>query len=169
MPTLLGERLNRLIKENAYAKGKCMTLEAEITHLQQALKAKRKTLQAAKVAVARTEALIPRLSAIDPVLIRSIRSMPRTMQGKHGEFRKELVRLLQEAAGPVRTSDLVKVMAVTFQMPVSTSPERQRANSLVRRPLLTMLHKGAVRRLPSPDAQGYGVWEWIAGESASEP
>jgi hypothetical protein len=161
MGNILGVRVSRLVKENAYSKGKVANLEREIAAQKAALEALHKQLRAAQESVLRTEKLIAQVSAIDVETIRPIQSTPRVIQGKHGEFRREIVRLLKEAKGPVRTSELMRVLTVEFQIPRSTVEERVKAREKIRGPLHIMQKKGVIRRLPSPDAQGYGVWEWI--------
>jgi hypothetical protein len=165
MRNILGARLSRLVKENAYSKGKVVSLGVEIASHQSELKTMRKSFKTAQESVLRTERLIAQLSGIDVAQIRPIQSMPRVMQGKHGEFRREIVRLLKEANGPVRTSELMRVLIEEFQLPISTVEERTRAREKLRGPLLIMQKRGAIRRLPSPDAQGYGVWEWVGNDS----
>jgi hypothetical protein len=124
MGNILGARLSRLVKENAYSKGKVASLGVEIASNQLEIKAMRKSLKTAQESVLRTERLIAHLSGIDVAQIRPIQSMPRVMQGKHGEFRREIVRLLKEANGPVRTSELMRVLIAEFQLPISTVEER---------------------------------------------
>jgi hypothetical protein len=158
---MLGVRVSRLVKENAYSKGKVASLEREIAAQQSLLETMHNQLRAAQESVLRTEKLIAQVSSIDVATIRSIQSTPRVIEGKHGDFRREIVRLLKEAKGPVRTSELMRILKVEFQIPFSTTAERQRAREKIRGPLHIMQKKGVIKRLPSPDAQGYGVWEWI--------
>lgn len=83
------------------------------------------------------------------------------MTGAHGEFRKELIRLLKEADGPVYTDTLVVFLATEFKLPMTSQDDRTRARSLVRRPLQIFARNGAVKRLPSQADKLCGLWQWM--------
>lgn len=110
--------------------------------------------------LAKLDQKITTASTIDTSQIRPIRSTPRPLNSKHGAFRRELVRVLKKAGGPVQIGDLVRHMADVFDLPMDTQDERVRARDSVRRPLNLFRLKGAVIRLPSrPDSQE-GMWCW---------
>jgi hypothetical protein len=148
MGNMLGVRVSRLVKENACSNGKVASLEREIATQQTELEALHRQLRTAQESVVRTKKLIAQVSSIDVATIRSIQSTPRVIEGKHGDFRREIVRLLKEAKGPVRTSGLMRILKVEFQIPFSNIEERQRAREKIRGPLRVMKKKGVIRRLP---------------------
>lgn len=160
MANRLGTNLSRLIRERAYLSGTLPALEVRVSTLRADLKAANAALLAASSRMAELDAAIGALSAIDPVDIRPIRSTPRVMRGVHGEFRRELLRVLKEADGAVGMRDLVRHMATTFCLPMGTPADRERAGYLVRRPLNVFRSKGAVRRLPEHPDTGEACWIW---------
>ncbi|MEQ1706557.1 MAG: hypothetical protein ABL867_11395 [Rickettsiales bacterium] len=160
MANHVGTRLSRLIKERAYAAGRCTQINSKLLELKKGVAQCSKDLKLAKAKVAELDRMIASASAIDPADIKPIRFTPRQPDSKHGAFRRELIRILTEAGGPVKVSDLIAHMAATFNLPMSTGAERERASGLVRRPLNVFKTKGAVMRMPSHPETLESVWCW---------
>lgn len=160
MANYVGVRLSRLIKERAYTAGRCTQLNSKLTGLKKEAAQCSKDLKRAEAKVVELDRMIATASAIDPADIKPIRSTPRLIDSKYGAYRRELIRVLKEAGGPVKVSDLIAHMATTFNLPMNTSKERTHARDSVRRPLNIFKEHGAVIRMPShPDTQE-GVWCW---------
>ena len=124
MANYVGIRLSRLIKERAYTAGRCTQLNSKLSELKKEAAQCSKDLKRSEARVVELDRMIATASTIDPADIKSIRSTPRQSDGKHGSFRKELIRVLKEAGGPVKVSDLITHMVATFNLPMSTSSER---------------------------------------------
>lgn len=152
--------MSRLVRERAYLSGSLPAIETEVADLRAKLKAARATLKAATDRIQVIDTSIGQLSVIQPSDIRSIRRTPRREGSKHGEFRRELIRVLKEASGPVWTGDLVRHMADAFDLPMDTVEDRDRASYLVRRPLYVFKNKGAVERIPTGTPSSEGLWRW---------
>lgn len=160
MANHVGTKLSRLIKERAYTAGHCALLRSSRDKLQEALSRLDQEIQQIEAKIAELDDKITAISAIDTAHIKAIRSTPRHLEGKYGEFRCELVRILKEAGGPVNSGALLQHMVAAFNLPMSTPQERNRSRELVRRPLNVFKTKGAVIRLPStPDSlEGVRCW-----------
>jgi hypothetical protein len=161
MGNLLGTKLSRLIRERAYVSGALPGLQERVSDLRADLKAANAAFKASSVRLAELDAAIGALSVIDPVGIRPIQGIQRVMSGKHGEFRRELIRVLKEAEGAIGMRTLVRHMAAEFSLPMETRRDMRRAGYLVRRPLNIFRVKGAVRRLPDHPDTGEAYWMWI--------
>ena len=135
-------------------------LRAEEGKLSAKLKQSRASIRTAVARMLAVDTAIAQLSAIQPKDIRSIRQTPRMEGRKHGDFRRELVRVLKEADGPVWGKELIRHMAYTFNLPMDTFEQRTRASYLVRRPLNVFKEKGAVERLPTGGNNTEGLWRW---------
>lgn len=162
MANYLGPKLSRLVRRRAYLAGEIVGREKRVAELRSRLTAEEKAVQDAKDHLQALDVEIERESALDVADIRPIRATPRTMDGKHGQFVRELIRLLKEANGPVDMENLVEPMALRFSIPFSTGEERKRAGYLVRRRLNKLREYGAVHRLPTVPGRRTGVWRWIA-------
>ena len=156
----VGTKLSRLIRERAYLSGSLPSLQIEVDELRGRLKVARKALRDATKRRQSIDAAIQELSAIEPSQIRSIRRTPRREGNRHGEFRRELVRVLKNARSPAWSSDLVRHMAKAFGLPMETPEQRERARHLVLRPLYAFKKKGAVERLPTGAINSEGLWRW---------
>lgn len=160
MANHVGTKLSRLIKERAYTAGHCVLLRSNLVKLQEELFQLDQEIQQAETRIAELDGKITAISAIDTSHIKPIRSTPRRQEGRYGEFRRKMVRILKEAGGPVKSGDILKHMVAVFNMPMSTPQERNRSRELVRRPLQFFKAKGAVIRLPSTPDSLEGVWCW---------
>lgn len=160
MANYVGIRLSRLIKERAYTAGRCTQLNSKLSELKKEAAQCSKDLKRSKAKVVELDRMIATASTIDPADIKPIRSTPRQPDNKHGAYRRELIRILKEAGGPVKASDLVTHMVATFNLPMSTKEERTRARDSVRRPLNVFKTHGAVIRMPSHPETLEGVWCW---------
>jgi hypothetical protein len=160
MTNHVGIFLSRLIKERAYTAGHCVLLRSRLDKLKKEVSQCAKEIKRANAKITDLDKKITAASAIDTSKIRPIRSTPRILDSKHGAFRRELIRILQEADGPVLIKDILNHMATVFDLPMSTNAERRRSLELVRRPLNIFKTKGAVLRLPSHPGSPEGVWCW---------
>lgn len=156
-----GTKLSRLIRERAYVSGAIEPLQQEITDIESAL-ASAKAKHAEHLArLQHLDEQIIQLSTINPQEdIRPIRKLARVTQGEYGSFRRELVRLLKEADGPVSVGYLVDRMANMFHLPLETAADRKHSMDLVRKPLNIFRRRGAVERLPTRPGERQGVWRW---------
>jgi hypothetical protein len=161
MGNVLGTKLSRLIRERAYLSGALPGLQDRVSDLRADLKAANAAFKAGSARLAELDAAIGSLSVIDPAVIRPIQGIQRVMSGKHGEFRRELIRVLKEAEGAVGMRTLVRHMSAAFSLPMETSRDMRRAGDLVRRPLNIFRAKGAVKRLPDHIDTGEAYWMWI--------
>lgn len=161
MGNRLGAKLSRLIRERAYLSGTLPGLQERVNILRADLKAANAALKVGSARLEELDAAIGVLSAIDPAGIRPIHSTPRVMSGEHGEFRRELIRVLKDAEGVVGMRALLRHMAATFSLPLETPTDRTRAGYLVRRPLNHFRMMGAVKRLPNHPDTGEACWMWI--------
>lgn len=162
MANYLGTKLSRLVRRRAYLGGDIIRLDARVVELRNSLAAAEKAAQDAKEELQALDGEIETLSEIDVTDIRAIRATPRTTEGRHGQFVRELVRVLREADSPVDTEDLVAHMASTFSVPISTREQRKCAEDMVRRRLNELREDSAVIRLPSAPGKRTGIWRWIA-------
>lgn len=160
MANYVGIRLSRLIKERAYTAGRCTQLNSKLSELKKEVAQCYKDLKRSKARVVELDRMIATASSIDPSDIKPIRSTPRQPDRKHGAFRRELIRILKEAGGPVKSGDLITHMVAAFNLPMGTREERTRAYDSVRRPLNVFKTKGAVIRMPSHPETLEGVWCW---------
>jgi hypothetical protein len=160
MANHIGTRLSRLIKERAYTAGHCVLLRSRLDKLKKEASLCAKEIKLASAMIAKLDQKITSASAIDTSQIRSIRPTPRSPNSQHGAFRRELVRVLKKAGGPVQIGELVKHMAEVFDLPMDTQDERVSARDAVRRPLNLFRLKGAVIRLPSRPGSQEGMWCW---------
>lgn len=162
MANYLGSRLSRLVRRRAYLAGDITKLEEQIADLQCELAAAEQAVANAWAELATLDSEIEAEPGLEVNDIRAIRAIPRATGGKHGEFVRELVRLLRDADGPVDMEDLVAQMASRFSVPISTGVERKRFGGLVRRATNKLRKKSAVVRLPAEPGKTTGVWRWIA-------
>ena len=152
--------MNRLIRERAYLSGSLAEVEDKTSALKAQLSALRRDKRKILVRLGEIDEVIEALSRIQVGQIRPIRAMPRQYVKKHGDFRKELIRVLQDVNGPIPMSHLVQYMAEAFDLPRNNPAERERATELVRRPLNIFRQKGAVIRLPTLKGTTEGIWQW---------
>lgn len=160
MANHIGTRLSRLIRERAYTAGALPEIDKQVKTIKAELSAARKKAKAARARLEYLDQEITRLSAIEPVDIRAIRATPRIMKGKHGDFGRELIRILKEEGGVLEMRQMVKHMAATFGFPMNTADERERVGYLVRRRLNVFREKGAVERVPTEASNAPGLWRW---------
>lgn len=160
MANHVGTKLSRLIKQRAYTAGHRDLLCANRVKLQDELARLNQEIQRDEAMIADLDGKITAISAINTSYIKPIRSTPRRQEGRHGEFRRELVRILKEAGGPVNSGAILQHMVKAFNLPMSSAKERNRARELVRRPLNVFKGKGAVIRLPSTPDSLEGVCCW---------
>lgn len=175
MANYIGAKLSRLIKQRAYDSGEVerlseieVKLTAVISKARAGLRAAKNNSQALQERIRRTDEEIQLLSVMNPVEIRKIRAMPRKMNGKHGDFRRELIKVLKNAGGALNIGEMVAYMAKRFDIPMVTTQDRVRARYLVRRQLNIFKKRGAVERLPSLPENNHGVWRWIVGQAESD-
>lgn len=142
--------------------GDILRFERHAIQLRSDLEAAERVVRDAKEELRGLDGEIDALSTIDVQDIRPIRATPRTTGSGHGEFVRELIRVLRAADGPVDMADLVREMASKFGVPFSTPEERRRAAYMVRRRLNELREKSAVVRLPTETGRRTGVWRWIA-------
>jgi hypothetical protein len=160
MANHVGPKVSRLIKERAYTAGHCALLRSRRVRLQEELSRLDQELLQVETRIVELDGKITAASAIDTSHIKPIRSTPRRQEARHGAFRRELVRILKEAGGPVSSGALLQHMVAVFNLPMSTTKERNRSRELVRRPLNVFKAKGAVVRLPSTPDTLEGIWCW---------
>lgn len=157
----VGARLSRLIRERAYTAGALQEMDKQVEMIEAELSAAREKANDARARIEHLDQEITKLSAIEPENIRPIRAMPRIMKGAHGDFGRELIRILKEEnGGTLEMLQMVRHMAAVFDLPMSTPEERERAGYLVRRRLNVFRKKGAVERMPTDSSNAPGLWRW---------
>lgn len=155
-----GAKLSRLIRERAYVSGAIEPLQREIADVEFKLVAAKATYAEHLSRLTHLDEQIAYHSSINPEEIRPIRKLARVTQGEYGSFRRELIRLLKEADGPVAIGYLVDRMADMFHLPLETAADRKHSMDLVRKPLNIFRRRGAVERLPNVPEERQGRWRW---------
>lgn len=169
MATLLGIKLNKLIKKHAYLGGALPKLQKIAEELRYEYAAAIAAVNEATDQLAELGIKIEELSAIDLDDIRHIRAKPRTMNGEHGSLRRELVRVLKNSDQPMSSGELVQYMAEKFGYPLISVSDRTRAREMVRGPLNIFKKHGAVIRLPSIEGSKQGRWQWVHHTTDNQP
>ena len=161
MANYLGTKLSRLVKEHSYLSGTIEHAPKTIERLRRDLETLEASYATALSRLSEVKQVIDELSAIDTEDIRPTRALKRQELGRHGQFRRELVRVLKEARGPISMIEMIDELSNVFNIPLNTSIDKKRAYNRLRSPLAYFKDKGAVERLPCRPGSMDGVWRWI--------
>lgn len=161
MANHLGNKLNRAIRDRAYAAGLVRQKADEIERLRAALDAAIVELEAAKAAVARWDEEITVMSAINLDDIRSIRRIPKSGLFAYGELSGMIVRILKEADRPISTQAIIAVVSEALGLPMDSAADREATHNRVRKRLQAYAQKGIVERLHDPSKPDPGSWRWL--------
>ncbi|MDS4015543.1 MAG: hypothetical protein RKP46_14520 [Candidatus Accumulibacter sp.] len=171
MANLLGNKLNRIIREIAYAKGEVLTHKIAAEKAKDRIKLAAAELKAARsemrLAEARVAALRPKLGEQADIAadeIRAIRHWPKLPTTSYGKIIKELVRYLQQDGEPKSTGEIVVHLVRKFGLPVGTNAERAETSSSIRKRLRKLVQQGVVARYPEEtvlDGHSVAHWHWI--------
>ncbi len=171
MANLLGNRLNRLVRERAYLSGELPRLNEAVRKAQAQLEKEMASLNQMLVRIDDVDQSIRQLSGVDPTCIASIRATPRSGLGQFGDVRKTLIDILKQKDGPITTVEIIQRMAPVFGWDLTTTNGRQFARESVRRPLQIFQKRNAVERLPShltANQRNCGVWRWVGPPDTNE-
>lgn len=164
MANLLGNRLNRLVRERAYLSGELPRLNEAVRKAQAQLEKEMASLNQTLARIDDVDQSLRQLSGIDPACIASIRATPRSGPGQFGDVRNTLIDILKQKDGPITTVEIVQRMAPVFGWDLTTKNGRLFAREAVRRPLQIFQKRNVVERLPNhltANHKNCGVWRWI--------
>lgn len=171
MANLLGNRLNRIIRDIAYTKGKILSQKIGTEEAQKRLrlaaqefKDARAAMRGAEMHLSELQATLAAESDIPEQDIRAIRHWPKVLEAPYGAVIRELVRYLQAANAPLSTDDIAAHLIEKFNMPIATTAERVETRSTIRKRLRKLVKKGAVVRYPEEsvfDGHSVAYWHWV--------
>lgn len=171
MANLIGSRLSRLVRERAYISGSISNLKKDVEQAEANLSAKMRRLDLVLQRLVEVDQQITALSDIDVSEIAAIRPTPRVGKREHGALRRTIIDVMSNGR-PMRTVDLITLMAPIFEWDLSTLKGRKYASNAVCDPLYRFKARGLVERLPdvrSDTGQLCGVWRWIGSSDANNP
>ncbi len=163
MANLIGSRLSRLVRERAYISGSISNLKKDVEQAEANLSAKMRRLDLVLQRLVEVDQQITALSDIDVSEIAAIRPTPRVGKREHGALRRTIIDVMSSGR-PMRSVDLISLMAPIFEWDLSTLEGRKYASNAVCDPLYRFKDRGIVERLPdarSDTGRPCGVWRWI--------
>lgn len=171
MANPLGNRLSRLVREHAYLSGSLPGLKADVRLAESALTTKTRQLELSLQRLAEVDQQITELSGIDVSEIIAMRRTPRVGKREYGALRRTIIDVMSNGR-PMRTVDLITLMAPIFEWDLSTLKGRKYASNAVCDPLYRFKARGLAERLPnvrSDTGQLCGVWRWIGSSDDNNP
>ncbi len=175
MANHLGNKLNRIIRDIAYAKGEVLThkteaekIRARLSTVAAELKAARSAMRLAEVRLAALRSKLGEETDIAPDDIRAIRHWPKLPKTAYGKVLKELVRYLQADGEPKSTGEVIAHLVKKFDMRVATNAERDETGSSIRKRLRKLVRQGVVVRYPEEmvlDGRSVAYWHWVGPAS----
>lgn len=171
MANRLSNRLNRLIREHAYLSGSLPDLMEDVRLAEASLATKTKCLELSLQRLIEVDQQITALSAIDVSKIATIRQTPRVGKQEYGALRGTILDIMKNGR-PIKTSDLLRLLAPVFEWDLTTNQGRDHARHAVIKPLGIFQKKGVVEKLAdevSESGQRCGVWRWIGPPDTDNP